>query len=191
MGPDPSNPSPRVKSVVCRLLLSPSNENDPEYLGHLQTCLARISVGAHAWIGGDFNLGDINWEAESVKPSANKSGLCNQLLTLAKDNYLEQMVIEPTRITEDTENVLDLFFSNNSSLVNRVEVIPGLSDHEIVYVESSLRPAKAQTPPRKVYIYNKADFSSMKAELRRTIETFISLEPVSTTQDGPRAMVQV
>ena len=86
------------------------------------------------------------------------------------------MVIEPTRITEDTENILDLFFSNNSSLMNRVEVIPGISDHETVYVESSLRPAKAQTPPRKVYIYNKADFSSMKAELRRIKETFISLE---------------
>ena len=68
------------------------------------------------------------------------------------------MVIEPTRITEDTENVLDLFFSNNSSLVYRVEVIPGISDHETVYNESSLRPAKAQTPPRKVYIYNKADW---------------------------------
>ena len=161
----------------------PPDENDPEYLGHLQTCLARIPVGAHAWIGGDFNLGDINWETESVKQYANKSGLCNQLLTIAKDNYLEQMVIEPTRITEDTENVLDLFFSNNSSLVNRVEVIPGISDHETVYVESSLRPAKTQTPPRKVYIYNKADFSSMKAELRRIKETFISLEPVSTAQE--------
>ena len=161
----------------------PPDENDPEYIGHLQTCLARIPVGAHAWIGGDFNLGDINWETESVKQYANKSGLCNQILTIAKDNYLEQMVIEPTRITEDTENVLDLFFSNNSSLVNRVEVIPGISDHETVYVESSLRPAKAQTPPRKVYIYNKADFSSMKAELRRIKETFISLEPVSTAQE--------
>ena len=93
------------------------------------------------------------------------------------------MVIEPTRITEDTENVLDLFFSNNSSLVNRVEVIPGISDHETVFVESSLRLAKAQTPPRNVYIYNKADFPSVKAELRRIKETFISLEPVSTTQE--------
>ena len=46
-----------------------------------------------------------------------------------------------------------------------------------------LSPAKDQTPPRKVYIYNKADFSSMKAKLRRIKETFISLEPVSTTQE--------
>ena len=29
-----------------------------------------------------------------------------------------------------------------STLVNRVEVIPGISDHDRVYVESSLRPSK-------------------------------------------------
>ena len=92
------------------------------------------------------------------------------------------MVTEPTRITEDTENILDLFFSNNPSLVNRVEVIPGISDHETVYVESSLRPAKAQTPPRKVHIYKKADFASLKDELRRVKEEFTSMEPTSTTQ---------
>ena len=51
----------------------PPDEKDPEYLGHLQTCLTRIPVGAHAWIGGDFNLGDINWETESVKQYSNNS----------------------------------------------------------------------------------------------------------------------
>ena len=43
-------------------------------------------MGARGWIGGDFNIGDINWETESVKPYVNKSGLCNQLLTIAEDN---------------------------------------------------------------------------------------------------------
>ena len=93
------------------------------------------------------------------------------------------MVSEPTRITEDTANVLDLFFSNNESLVNRVEVIPGISDHEAVYVESSLRPAKAVTLPRKVFCYNKADFDSLKAEHRHVKEDFIFSEPTSTTQE--------
>ena len=92
------------------------------------------------------------------------------------------MVLEPTRITEDTANILDLFFSNNQSLVNRVDIIPGISDHEVVYVESNLRPSRAITPPRKVFCYNKADFDSLKTELRRVKEEFVSLEPTSTTQ---------
>ena len=118
-----------------------------------------------------------------MKTYANKSRLCHLLLNISKDYFLDQMVSEPTRITEDTANVLDLFFSNNESLVNRVEVIPGISDHEAVYVESSLRPAKAVTLPRKVLCYNKADFDSLKAEHRHVKEDFISSEPTSTTQE--------
>ena len=90
---------------------------------------------------------------------------------------------EPTRITEDTENILDLFFCNNLTLVNRVETIPGIFDHECVYVESSLRPSKTVTPPRKVHLYHKADLESLKGELRRVKEEFISMEPTSTTQE--------
>ena len=80
----------------------------------------------------ETSTGDIDWENDCVKPYASKSGLYHQLLNIhvRKDNYLDQLVIEPTRITEDTENALDLFFSNNHTLVNKVQVIPGISDHE-------------------------------------------------------------
>ena len=66
----------------------PPDVNDPDYLGQLQTSLSRIPAGAHTWIGGDFNLGDIDWDTDSVKPYASKSGLCHQLLAITKDNYL-------------------------------------------------------------------------------------------------------
>ena len=47
--------------------------NDHEYLSPLNTYLLRIPVGAHAWIRGNFNIGDIHLEADSVKPYASKS----------------------------------------------------------------------------------------------------------------------
>ena len=46
---------------------------------------------------------------------------------------------------------LFVFFTSNSSLINKVEIIPGISDHEIVYVEVSIKPRKINKPPRKVY----------------------------------------
>ena len=101
----------------------PPDDSDPSYLNQLQTCLSRIPIGAYTYIGGDFNLGDIFWATESVKPCANKSGLYHQLLNIAKVYFLDQMVLEPTKTTEDTANILDLFFSNEQPLVNRVEVI--------------------------------------------------------------------
>ena len=130
----------------------------------------------------DFNLGDIDWENDCVKPYASKSGLCHQLLNISKDNYLDQLVIEPTRITEDTENTLDLFFSNKT-LVNRVQVIPGISDHETVNIESSLRPAKAITPPRRVNCYKKADFDALKKELREAKEEFEMMAQTSSAEE--------
>ena len=98
-----------------------------------------------------FNLPDINWEEEAVNPYATNSTASNQMLNIVKDSFLEQMVTEPTRITETTSNVLDLFFTSNSTLVNKVEIIPGISDHEAVFIESSLKPMKVNIPPRKVY----------------------------------------
>jgi hypothetical protein len=51
----------------------------------------------------------------------------------------------------------DLFFTSNSSLINKIEVIPGISDHKIVYIEANLKPRKVVKPPRKVFLYNKAN----------------------------------
>ena len=55
------------------------------------------------------------------------------MLTLAKDFYLDQMITEPTRITETTANTLELFYTSNPTLINKVETIPGTSDHEAVF----------------------------------------------------------
>ena len=50
----------------------PPYVTDPDYLGQLETCLSRIPVGAHIRTGGNFNLCDIDWETDSIKPHANR-----------------------------------------------------------------------------------------------------------------------
>ena len=51
--------------------------------------------------------------------------------------------------------------SNNQSLINRCELLPGIADHDAIFVESSLRPVRVRKPPRKVHLYKKADFDSL------------------------------
>ena len=58
------------------------------------------------------------------------------------------MVTEPTRITELASNVLNLFFTSNSTLVNKVQIIPGISDYEAVYIESKIVSEYDQEIPR-------------------------------------------
>ena len=158
----------KVKVLYIVSLYRPPDKASPVYLQHLQTILSRIptSNGAHLWNGGDFNLPDIR----KVLTYATYGTVSQQLLT--KDAYLDQMVTQPTRIRETTANTLELFFSNNSTLINKVEIIPGMSDHEAVFLESSLRPMKVKTLPRKVYQYQKADYEGLKKDLKAYQQEF-------------------
>jgi hypothetical protein len=78
------------------------------------------------------------------------------------------MVKSPTHYTDTTEAILDLFLTNNATLVNKVEVIPGISVQEAVYIESSLRTDKITKPPRKVLKYNKMNKPEMIKKLQET-----------------------
>ena len=160
----------------------PPVKNNPEYLQQLHSLLNRIPAdkGAHLWLGGDFNLPDINWEDESVSQYASNSSVAHQLLNITRDFYLDQVVTKPTRVTETTASILDLFFTSNQTLINKVEVIPGISDHEAVFIESSLRPMRVITPPRKVFQYRKADYEGMKQELKAFQ---IEFEELAKTED--------
>ena len=52
---------------------------------------------------------------------------------------------------------MDLFATNTPSLVLKVKVSPGISDHEVICVESVLTATVAETIPRKVYLWHKAN----------------------------------
>ena len=83
------------------------------------------------------------------------------------------MVIAPTRITETSASTLELFFTSNDTLVNQTRVIPSISDHEAVFVESNLRPVKKPVCPRHLFKYQKADYDGLRQELKDLTPTFL------------------
>ena len=96
---------------------------------------------------------------------------------------LDQLILEPTRITETQANILDLFFTNNETLVNQVRIIPGISDHESVFIESSLRPMKNKILPHKVWQYRKAKYDQLREELHQYQQEFNKLDASTSTDD--------
>ncbi|MCS5551353.1 MAG: hypothetical protein NZ811_07535, partial [Gammaproteobacteria bacterium] len=68
---------------------------------------------------------------------------------------------EPTR----GENTLDLIITNNPSRFTRVETIPGISDHEIVFSELDIRVKKKIT---KTTFYPSLQKSKLGYHERRT-----------------------
>ena len=109
------------------------------------------------WLGGDLNLPDIEWSSESVIGNRNPNNINYRFLEATKDCHLEQVVDFPTR----QNAILDLFLTNRPTLVNRKLPLPGIGDHEIVLIDSSLKPARNKATSRKVNIWKRADIPSM------------------------------
>ena len=84
-------------------------------------------------LAGDFNLPSISWIDGQIKPNPTYGTDVNQsLLGSINEFALDQLVTESTR----GRNILDLIFSFHPESISKIEVIPGISDHEAVYVNS-------------------------------------------------------
>ena len=80
-------------------------------------------------LGGDFNLPDIDWEEGSVKSNPQYTAAINwKMIDIANDFNLTQIVSEPTR----QGNILDLLFTSHQYLVDKVYIVPGMSDYDAV-----------------------------------------------------------
>merc|ERR1712121_440198 len=102
-------------------------------------------VGEHSntiIVSGDFNFRFIEWRKEQsgacsyrYKQAANKdeNEQFLELLALCNEHCLTQIIDEPTR----GENTLDLFFTNETSLVTDVEVNRSAkSDHKKIEIST-------------------------------------------------------
>ena len=95
-------------------------------------------------------------------PYPSHGAQCQQLLAIVKEAFLNQMVEEQARIAETKSSILDLFLTNIVTLINQTRVIPGISDHEAVFIESSLRPIKNSPSHHRVYKYQRIDYNGFR-----------------------------
>ena len=64
------------------------------------------------------------------------------------------------------QNILDLFFTTNPTLVDNVSIIPSLSDHDIVLAKVNAKPEISKQVPRTILLYKKADWEQLKQSMR-------------------------
>ena len=76
------------------------------------------------WIGGDANLPDIDWSTNSIQLLYTYI-----FLDFLHTNALIQMVYFPNR----GPNILDIFITNRSCLVEECNIIGGINDHEAIF----------------------------------------------------------
>ena len=108
------------------------------------------------WALGDMNFSKLSWNDDDVpiiKPGCSCSRLYEGFIEMLNDFNLSKVIREATR----GDTTLDLFLTTNSTLVNSVNIYPGLSDHDVVKSEVGIKPKVAKRKPRKSYLYRRAD----------------------------------
>ena len=109
------------------------------------------------FICGDFNCPDVNWEHGFSHDQAPNKDVQDKLINISVDNSLTQLQEEPTRLN----NILDLTFVSNPSLIRTQSTIPGISDHCATITDSYIKPSFIIQRKRKVYNFDKADWPSL------------------------------
>ena len=147
------------------------HRNIPD-LNALDASLLKVNEkgNRHTILCGDFNCPDVDWKNYTVNNGASDRPVQDKLVEVAQAHSLSQLQREPTRYS----NILDLTFTNNPSLIKSCTVIPGISDHSAVVIDSIIRPNYVSSKKRKVFQYKKAQWTELEAkcdEITKDIQT--------------------
>jgi len=93
------------------------------------------------------------------------------------ENYdFFQTVNTPTRV----DHILDVFLTNRPTLIQSCEVPPGISDHEVVHVVSSVLVSYCRPKPGRILLWHKADFEVIKNHILNFSTDFMNKFTTST-----------
>jgi len=152
---------------------NPRTSNEDGYVSFRKS-LERVSRISNARIltAGDFNLPGIDWKQNCVKSGCPHATNHQYFLDTIQDFGLTQIVDTPTR----GKNILDLVLTNQPSSVLRAEVLPGLSDHDVVFLELRVTPCKNTQKERKIPLYGKANWDNIRKDLQNTLREIKQIE---------------
>ena len=138
----------RSKSIIVAAFYRPPNESTTEHAQTVLDELARLRQEhskCEFWIGGDFNLSDIDWPTLAIKSNQYPAAMSSIYLNIPGQCGVEQLVEAPTR----GNNILDLFFTSHPSLVSKCKPIPGIWDHDAVLVDTVTKTTEVEARASK------------------------------------------
>ena len=172
-----------AKSLPVGAIYRPS-VRDTDDLRHMMDSTQCLSsqTASHIWLTGDFKLPDIDWCQDTVNIKKQQQSESHEaFLDMLDAAAFTQTVREPTK----DENILDLFSNNNETLITRCAVIPGISDHDAVLIESRLRPQKKARPTRHVPIWERTDWNGIKTHIETAWYTLPEEDKDEETAEHP------
>ncbi|CAH2100185.1 unnamed protein product [Euphydryas editha] len=144
----------------------------PESVGVLEAMDAldaSLNISAHC----DFTciLGDFN-----IDVSCKDSPKVKELLNFCHHHSLEQLVQEPTRVTDSSQTILDLVITDNSLKCKDIKVIHNncLSDHALVLLDLNVKKPKIIKQVKYRRTLNNIDIDAFNEDLNSIPWEYIS-----------------
>jgi len=136
------------KAIYLTSYYNPKTSNEESYR-QFEISMNRATSIKNAVLiaAGYFNLPGWDWKVKQLKPKTQHVNIHHKFTNILDNHGLIQLVEEPTRGT----NILDLIITNYPESFRRTEVMPGLSDHDIVYTAVNRIPAKIKQ--KKILLY--------------------------------------
>ena len=113
------------------------------------------------WVAEDFNLPKMDWDHMCPSTDCKHPSFYRQITEVLNDSNLTQTVSLLTR----ESNILDFFFTTNPTLVQRVSILPRISDHDIGQIQGNTSAKILFQKPRYIFLYKKANWDGMKQAL--------------------------
>ena len=113
-------------------------------------------------ITGDLNFPETNWGiGQSSEVRSENKQQAESLIKLTSDLLCNQIIDQPTRIN----NILDLFFVNNTEVVRDYFVENTVaSDHNVITVQTNLNCKLSRVHPNKDIFFNTLNFNHKRTD---------------------------
>ncbi len=114
---------------------------------------------------GDFNLPDIDW---LLMKSSSAGSFSASFVDIVQDNYLNQLVTEPTRArNRQAANLLDLLLVTDEEIIESIKYCSPLGNSDHIVMRFDIKAvAKVETTTVKTLLYDRGNYDQMRSELQ-------------------------
>ena len=141
---------PKTKKLFIRCVYRAPNKPLENYINQLNSVILKLPNDSESILLGDFN---VDLSTNSRSPSR------QMLNNFSRQLHLDQVITEPTRITETSQTMIDLIFVNNSHRIVRNGVIPCSFSASSNLVSPKLPHVKLNTAHINITINNPFEIS--------------------------------
>lgn len=146
---------------------------DPDFARELNEILSQITnkhPNAHIHLYGDFNFPSINWLNEASPTSGNTEA--REFVNVCLNFNLIQKITEPTRITSESSNILDLVLTNSPESLKSIAYLREISDHKVIHTTLNFVPKTRPIFRKTIRLYDKANYERINSELQDFLPVF-------------------